>query len=294
MNDRLEELARQAEDARWRRGEADGKYGQALGELVRMASALGDGDRLLCLAYEAHWDWIDAHDRRSEVLVAARRAGVSRAQIAQRLRTMGEQREVLLDAIDALLEREARDALVARERAFPDPPRPYTHVVGRVLPSRLVLAAEPDGAVRFFVQAHDQPVDVELPDGLATIEQWPDTTFDSENDHCVAGVLADGSYERLAHFCTDQFTWPGGHQRPGHHTWGYGGHGPHDLTYSLLRLPYGRPFKLGPTMPDADHEALLFPGLLNVIRRLPRGGSWRMDWERLGDIATVDERCLRS
>jgi hypothetical protein len=127
-------------------------------------------------------------------------------------------------------------------------------------------------------------VSLELPRDLERIGDWPRLRLDADHyQHRVALGGAGGSYQLLQHVCVDGGR---GHGQPGHHSWGDSGHESEDLAYSLLCARFRGRFKLGWRVPDPPVPAMLFPGLFDVIARLSRGHTWRMDWERLLAITT--------
>jgi hypothetical protein len=297
VSDELHELKRAASQQRRSFVAARAGYSEALGQLRLAAAVLGDVEELLRQTHQADLDVSAALGERGELLLAARRAGASNDQIQDALGTLAEgyeALEALLRQIDAQLAREEREIRAAVQQASPEPPRPYTHVIGRAVPHTVLNGPHPDPECvrRHFERLHDQPVDLELPADLASVERWPAIPLDSHRgQQWVAGALQGGAYELLPCYCTDKPIWPGTHGALGQHGWGSsGGHTTYDLAYSLLRLRYGRPFKLGWMAREPSVEACLFPGLLEVIRRLPDGASWRIDWERLGDVAIESSR----
>ena len=125
---------------------------------------------------------------------------------------------------------------------------------------------------------------VELPRDLPRIAGWPRSLLDADHyQHRVALAVAGGGYELLEHFCADDGRR---HERPGHHSWGDSGHESDDLAYSLLSVRYGARFTPGWRVPDPPVPAMLLPGLFEVITRLSRGHSWRMQWDRILAITT--------
>jgi hypothetical protein len=133
-------------------------------------------------------------------------------------------------------------------------------------------------------EAGGAEVSVELPRDLPRIAAWPRSRLDGDHyQHRVALGVASGGYELLEHVCIDDGR---GHGRPGHHSWGDSGHESEDLAYSLLCARYRGRFKLGWRVADPPVPAMLFPGLFDVIARLSRGHTWRMQWDRLLAITT--------
>jgi hypothetical protein len=156
----------------------------------------------------------------------------------------------------------------------------YTHAVGLLVPREDSFDEQRTIAA---IEVRAAEVSVELPRDLPLIAEWPRMPLDGDcYQHRVALATASGGYELLQHFCADDGR---AHEQPGHHSWGDSGHEADDLAYSLLCVRYGGPFRPGWRGPDPTVPAMLFPGLFDVIARLCRGLTWRMQWERLSAIA---------
>ncbi len=160
-------------------------------------------------------------------------------------------------------------------------PGRYTYAVGLLIPredafdERRTLAVFEAGAAE---------ISVALPQDLPRIADWPRSRLDGDHyQHRVALAVAGGGYELLPHFCADDGRR---HEPPGHHSWGDSGHESDDLAYSLLCASYGGRFQPGWRVPDPPVPALLFPGLFEVFAGLPRGHSWRVQWDSLRAVAT--------
>jgi hypothetical protein len=159
----------------------------------------------------------------------------------------------------------------------------YTHAVGLLVPRE--DAFDERRTIALF-EAAAAEVCVALPHDLPRIAYWPRSLLDGDHyQHRVALAVASGGYELLQHLCADDGR---GHERPGHHSWGDSGHESEDLAFSLLCARYGGCFRPGWRVPDPPVPAMLFPGLFEVVARLSRGHSWRMQWDRL--LAVTTER----
>jgi hypothetical protein len=157
----------------------------------------------------------------------------------------------------------------------------YTDVVGLLVPRQDAFDEQRTLAV---FEAAPAEVAVELPRDLPQIGSWPTSRLDSDRyQHRVALAVAGGGYELLEYFCADDGR---GHERPGHHSWGDSGHQSEDLAYSLLCVRCGGRFTPGWRVPAPPLPAMLFPGLFEVIARLSRGHTWRMQWDSLLNITT--------
>jgi hypothetical protein len=158
----------------------------------------------------------------------------------------------------------------------------YVCAVGLLVPRAFAFDERRTFAV---FEAEASEVSVELPRDLSRLADWPRARLDADHyQHRVALGVASGGYELLEHVCVDDGR---GHGRPGHHSWGDSGHESEDLAYSLLCVRYRGQFKLGWRVTDPPVPAMLFPGLFDVISRLSRGHSWRMQWDRLLAITTA-------
>lgn len=168
-----------------------------------------------------------------------------------------------------------------RSEAWEESVDRYTDAVGLLVPREDAFDERRTIAV---FEAAAAEVSVELPRDLPRIADWPRSLPDTDHyQHRVALGVASGGYELLEHFCADDGR---GHERPGRHSWGDSGHESDDLAYSLLCVRYGGRFKPGWRVPDPPVPAMLLPGLFEVIARLSRGHSWRMQWDRLVAITT--------